>query len=85
MEETENRIMCFGGQLRENGKAVDDIVAGAFAQGKTVSRIVEVTALNEVVYEVTGAPSDIDISVKLISQNAYHFMWIAHMTIIYAK
>jgi arylsulfate sulfotransferase len=51
---TGNRLMVFGGQLREGGVPSDEIVSGVMGQSRIESRIVEVTESNEVVFEVAA-------------------------------
>jgi arylsulfate sulfotransferase len=48
-----NRIMAFGGQIRADGIAVDDIIDGVMGKLVTNSKVVEVTENGEVVYEVS--------------------------------
>jgi arylsulfate sulfotransferase len=48
-----NRLMAFGGQIRNNGFAVDDIINVVLGELVTNSRVVEVTESGEVVYEVS--------------------------------
>jgi hypothetical protein len=54
LSQTQNRLLCFGGQLRSNGEPVDTILAGVFGGLVVNSRIVEVTADQEVVFEVAA-------------------------------
>lgn len=54
LNQTQNRLLCFGGQLRSNGTPVDTIVAGVFGGLVVNSRIVEVTADKDVVFEVAA-------------------------------
>ena len=54
LSKTQNRLLCFGGQLRSNGEPVDTIVAGVFGGLVVNSRIVEVTADQQVVFEVAA-------------------------------
>lgn len=54
LNQTQNRLLCFGGQLRSNGTPVDTIVAGVFDGLVVNSRIVEVTADKDVVFEVAA-------------------------------
>jgi len=52
LNRTQNRLFCFGGQLRVNDVPVDDIVEGVFGGIAIRSRIVEVTPDKQVVFEV---------------------------------
>lgn len=54
LTDTQNRLLCFGGQLRVNGIPVDDIVDGVFGGIAVRSRIVEVTPDHQVVFEVAA-------------------------------
>jgi arylsulfate sulfotransferase len=47
-----NRLIAFGGQLRNSGVPTDEIVSGVMGQSSIESRIVEVSESNEVVFEV---------------------------------
>ncbi|HRW93716.1 MAG TPA: aryl-sulfate sulfotransferase [Thermotogota bacterium] len=49
---TSNRLIAFGGQLRSEGKPVDEIFSGVMGTTVTRSRVVEVTEKGEVVFEV---------------------------------
>ena len=48
-----NTLICFGGMLRKNGVPVDDLTESILGDLITTSRVVEVTAAGEVVYEVS--------------------------------
>ncbi len=50
---TGNRLIDFGGQLRVDGKPVDEIIQGVLGTVETRSRIVEVDASGRVVFEVS--------------------------------
>ena len=52
MYKTRNRLLCFGGQLRVGGVAVDDILSGVMGDTATNSRIVEVRETGGIVFEV---------------------------------
>jgi len=52
---TSNRLICFGGQLRTEGKPVDEIFSGVMGTTVTRSRVVEVSEDGEVVFEVAVA------------------------------
>jgi arylsulfate sulfotransferase len=58
LPETGNRIMAFGGQIRANGIAVDNIIDGVFGDLETDSRVVETTEKGEVVYEVAALANE---------------------------
>ena len=49
-----NVLISFGGQLRADDKPVDEIISGVFGNVATRSRVVEVTAGGEVVFEVSA-------------------------------
>ena len=49
---TGNRLITFGGQLSIDGVRTDAIVGGVLGEIVTRSRVVEVTSLGEVVFEV---------------------------------
>lgn len=79
--ETGNRIMAFGGQLRNNGVPVDDIVSGVTGDTITNSRVIEVTQEKEVVFEVSvhdtpSSPSAETYQIKrlpLYSANSFDY------------
>ena len=49
----ENVLICFGGMLRKDGIPVDDLTESIIGDLVTISRVAEVTADGEVVYEVS--------------------------------
>ena len=49
-----NRLIAFGGQLRDGGVPTDEIVSGVLGQTGIESRIVEVSESGEVVFEVSA-------------------------------
>ena len=51
---TQNRLLCFGGQLRSHGEPVDTIISGVFGGVVVNSRIVEVSEGGQVVFEVAA-------------------------------
>ena len=53
-----NTLICFGGQLRKNGIPIDDLAESILGDLVTISRVVEVTAEGEVVYEVSVHEND---------------------------
>jgi hypothetical protein len=59
-----NTLIAFGGQLRLNGIAVDSIVDGVLGQVQIQSRVVEVDADKNVVFEMEILPSDQDTSAE---------------------
>ncbi len=64
MSVTGNRLLVFGGQLRNNGTPVDDIVSGVVGQTVTHSQIIEVTEDGEVVFEVSVSEGKNDNSAE---------------------
>jgi arylsulfate sulfotransferase len=61
---TGNRLMAFGGQLRNNGVPTDEIFAGVMGQGSIESRIVEVTESGQVVFEVVATGNEYSTSAE---------------------
>jgi len=61
---TGNRLLAFGGQLRNNGIPTDDIVSGVLAQTSTESRIVEITKAGKVVFEVAAKGNEFSSSAE---------------------
>jgi len=59
-----NTLIAFGGQLRQNGIAVDSIVDGVLGQVQIQSRVVEVDANKNVVFEMEVLPSAQDTSAE---------------------
>jgi len=53
LDATGNRLIAFGGQLRENGEPTDNIIGGVFGKVVTNSRVCEVTGSGEDVFEIS--------------------------------
>lgn len=76
---TGNRLITFGGQIRSDGIAVDEIFQGVLGTAQIESRIVEVNENDQVVFEVKVTPQNGDVSaetyqsqrVQLFSQEAF--------------
>ena len=57
LKQTGNISITFGGMLRANGAAVDDIVAGVLGNQQIQSKVVEVSRDGEVVFEISVTPN----------------------------
>ncbi len=62
MEQTGNRLITFGGQIRVDGAPSDFILSGVRGESVVVSRVVEVNENKDVVYEISVEPTNGDVS-----------------------
>jgi arylsulfate sulfotransferase len=78
---TNNRLITFGGQIRDGDIALDSIIDSVFGNAIVKSRVVEVTEDNDIVYEINVTPTGNDTSgetyqakrIPLFIETAYNY------------